>query len=372
MGRPVFTPVFEEAEAVIRDRMLQRVPDTWRKEPGDFIYDAVASSPLEVKTLQANQDYVLKSAFAQYAEGQRLDNKLAEVGLTRAAAIAAIRTLNVNADAGVAILAGHTASTVILDGQGNPVEFTVNDTVNFGVSGTQAVTITCKIAGTIGTVPSGSQFIFLPPIPGVRSIADGGQVVPGADTESDASAWERYDFKVRNPDTGGNKNDYVRWAREVVTVGRAKCIPLWNGPGTVKVLLVGTNFTPALPAVVADVQEYLDPGSAGLGEGKAPCGAQVTAVAATGLPINIVATVIYHPNTDKVAAKAAFTAAVTEYLKTLAFAADPDVVIAQIGSRLIGTYGIANYSGLTLNVSAADVTIGAAEVATLGTVTLNE
>lgn len=376
MARPTFTPVFEESESTIRDRMLSHESlEPWRKEPGDFMYDAVAPSPLEVKQLQANQDYVLKNGFAQYADDEWLDAKLAEVGLTRAAAIKATRVINVEADAGVVIPEGHTVSTVILDGQGNPVEFTVDAAVTFVVSGTLAVALTCKNAGILGNVPNGSQFIFIPPIPGVKTITDGGTVTLGADTESDASAWERYDFKVKNPDTGGNKNDYVRWAGEVAGVGRAKCIPLWNGNGTVKVLLVGTDFKPALQATVDEVQEYLDPmASQGLGAGKAPCGAVVTVTAATDLSIGISAAVTLYEGYLQADVKAAFEAAVDEYLKSIAFINDAGgtplpVVIAKIGSLLIGTEGVSNYSGITLNGAANDVLIGTEEVATKGAVT---
>lgn len=371
--RPTFTPVFEESESTIRDRVVGRVSDAWRKEPGDFIYDAVAPSPAEVKQLQANQDFVLKQAFAQYAEGEYLDRKLAEVGLTRIPAIKTTRSLNIEADAGVIIPAGYSVSTVILDGQGDPVEFTVDNQVTYAVSGTLAVAVTCKTAGVIGNVPDGSQFILSPPIAGVKTITDAGAVTLGADTETDLAAWERYDFKVKNPDTGGNKNDYVRWATEVDGVKKAKTVPRWNGNGTVKVLLIGIDYKPALQAVVDEVQEYLDPGVQGLGEGKAPCGAAVTAAAAADLPIAIAATLTLLPGYTLEGVTTAFNTAFDNYLAGLAFENSPDgnqkpVVYAQVGSLLINTAGVSNYVGLTVNGAAADVAVGAEQVATRGAV----
>lgn len=369
MTRPVYVPRFIEDEKTIRDRIVDRIPDTWRKEPGDFIHDAVAATPLEVQTLQMQADYILRNAHAQYATGEWLDNKLAEVGLTRGAATPNKRLLLIDADAGVVIPKGHTVSVVILDGDSNPVEYTVDDAITYAVAGPLPVAATCKTAGVVGNVPLASQFILLPPLPGVRLITDDGTTVPGADQETDDSAYDRYIFKARNPDTGGNKNDYVRWAQEVTGVGKAKTLPIWNGPGTVKVLVVDTEYVPASVAIVAEVQEYLDPGIQGLGDGKAPCGAAVTVVAATDLPIAITATVSYFDGVDPLEVKAAFEVIVRDYLKSLVFTGG-DVVRAKIGSLLIGTYGVSNYGDLTLNGLAADVTVGAEAVATLGAVTI--
>lgn len=259
MTRPAFKPVYEQAEETVRDRMLARVPDAWRKDPGDFIYDAVAAVPAEIVELQKDQDDILKKGFAQYAGGEWLDLKLAEIGLARIPATAARRRLDINADAGVKIPRGHAASTVTLVSEGNPLQYTVDDEVSFAAPGVKSLSITCKTPGAVGNVLTGTEFIFLPPIPGIKEVTDRGVTVPGQDTESDEDAYGRYEFKVRHPDTGGNKNDYIRWVQPFDGVGKLRVIPRWNGNGTVKIVLVGDDFLPATPAVVANVQEFLDP-----------------------------------------------------------------------------------------------------------------
>lgn len=369
MARPVFTPVYEEDESIISERVLGRIGEEWRKEKGDFIYDAVAPSPLEIKQLEANQDEIIKQSFAQFAEGEYLDYKLSEIGLTRQPATANTRTLSVVADAGVVIPAGHTLSTVVLDTEGNPIEYTVDAVATFAIAGPLVIPITCKLLGIIGNVSSSSEFILSPSIPGVRSITDLGTTLLGEDLEGDESAWLRYDFKVKNPDTGGNKNDYVRWALEVDGVGKAKCIPRWDGVGTVKVVLTGTDYEPASPLVVDEVQIHLDPGSQGLGEGKAPCGAAVTVITATGLSINIAATVELYSGVTLPEVQAAYEAAVKQYLTGIVFT-DNAVAIAKIGSLLISIYGVSNYSALTLNAGTIDIPVGPEQVAILGVVSI--
>lgn len=259
MPRPTFNSVFEENESTIRDRMLDSIDDDWRKDPGDFVYDVIAPSPLEIKQLQINQDQVLKSAFAQYAEGEWLDYLLNDIGLTRKNATPNQRTLNIKAAAGVVIPEGHTLNTVVLDDNGDPLEYTVDETVKYDTETTKAVKVTCSTAGTIGNIAVGSEFIFQPSIAGIKSIVDQGTDILGTDKETDEEAYERYKFKVTHPDTGGNKNDYVRWLQELSGIGDQKIIPLWNGNGTVKVVLLDTNYQPASAALVKEVQEYLDP-----------------------------------------------------------------------------------------------------------------
>lgn len=377
--RPIFTPVFEEGESAILDRVVARVSDRWRAEPGDFMHDAVATTPLEVKQLQINQDYILKSRFAQYAEEGDLDLCLADIGLRRFDATANKRQLTVVGDPGVRIPKTYTLTTVVLDSSGVPLEYTTDAEIVFGVATTtQTVTLTCKTAGAVGNIATGSQFILQPPIPGVSSITDNGTTVPGTERESDAAAWERYKLKAQNPDTGGNKNDYVRWVQDnVAGVGKAISIPRWNGNGTVKVVIVDSDYKPASGAIVSAAQAYLDPiGYQGLGYGKAPCGAVVTAVSAAGKAINIAATVSYSQGADPTAVKAAFEAAVTAYLKALVFSIDQQtgdlypVAYNKIGALLISTPGVENYSGLTVNNGTADVALVLYEVATLGTVTI--
>jgi uncharacterized phage protein gp47/JayE len=369
MARKTFTPVYEEEESVIRDRILARISDVWRKELGDFIFDAVAAVPLEIKQEEIGLDQVLKGRFAQYAEGTELDECLADVGLARGEATYNRRILSLTADAGVVIPAGHTASVVILDVDGNPLEYTVDLLVTFATASTQNVEITCKTAGTAGNVHAGSSFILLPPIPGVRTILDSGTTLAAQDTESDEAAYERFYDKVTNPDTGGNRNDYVRWAELVTGVGRAMCTPRWNGNNMVKVTIVGDDMLPASPELVADVQEVLDPGSTGLGDGKAPAGAQVTVNSASGLVLDIVADVMYEAGYGPSGVAVEFSATIRTYINTLIFTVYP-VLYAKIGALLMATEGVYNQTGLTVNGGTEDIAPAAEQVAVLGTVTI--
>jgi uncharacterized phage protein gp47/JayE len=378
MARNNFQPVFEETETAIRDRMIADVEAAgWRAEQGDFMYDAIAPSAAEIKQLQINQDRILASRFAKYAEGPDLDDCLYDIGLERLPATPNKRALLITADAGVVINAGQVLYSVVLDNQGQPLQYTVDSTVSWATSGAQTVNITCMTPGTIGNLATGSQFILLPPVPGVRTIVDQGTTVVARDVETDEEAWQRYDFKVTHPDTGGNKNDLVRWAQEVEGVGKAKCIPRWNGVNTSKILLVGNDYAPASPTVVADTQAYMDPGAAGLGEGKVPMGNACTVAAAEALEIDIEVTgVQYTTGADPSAVKTEFESAVRDYMKSLVFVLDETtkdplpVVYNRILALLTFTPGVSSFTNITVNGGTSDIPVGDEEVAVLGTVTM--
>lgn len=369
MVRPIFESVFEEDENVILDRMIDRIDDTWRKEPGDFMYDAIATVPQEVIDLQISQDTLLQNMHAQYAEGESLDLLLDEIGLTRFPAVKNQRTVHITADAGVVIPGGHKLVAIVTGEDGNPIEYVINNTATFTTALTMAIPITAVTAGIEANLATGSELSLVPPIAGVRLIVDAGTDIQGRDTESDLAAWQRYDFQVKNPDTGGNKNDYKRWASEVEGVGKAKVFPLWNGNGTVKVVLIDTEMQPISPSLLVTAQNYIDPGSSGRGEGQAPAGASVTAASGIPIALNLSANVVYENGADAVAAKASFTERLRQYLMTVAFT-EPQmpIVYNRVGAMFFETPGINNYSNLLINGGAADIMPGPEEVAVIGTV----
>lgn len=363
---------YEETEETIRERMLERLPENWRKEPGDFIHDAIAATPIEIQQLQINNDETLKAGFAHYAEDEDLDEHLYHIGLTRMQATPNQRNLSVDADAGVVVPKGYLASVVVLDDEANPLEYEVVNAVTFTTAATQLVEIKCLSTGAITNVPAGTEFIFVPPIPGIKQITDAGTTITARDRESNESALARYEYKLAFPDTGGNKHDYVRWSSEIPGVGKVKVISRWQDALKVKILVVDDNYEPATPDIVDDLQTHLDPGSQGIGEGKAPAGAQVFVFAAEALTINITANVVYVPEVDPEPVKAKFIEAVKLYLKSLVLPQGAPLPVSynKIAAQLGAQPEVINFSDLLVNGGAVDVPVTEDQAPMLGAVTI--
>lgn len=66
-------------------------------------------------------------------------------------------------------------------------------------------------------------------------------VIPG---EAEADLRARVLFDIQQPPAGGNKYDYVRWAKESsLLVANAWCVPQGQGPGTVDIIITAVAST---------------------------------------------------------------------------------------------------------------------------------
>lgn len=384
--RPTYTPRFIETATDITKRMVDNIPDTWHKEPGDFIYDAMKTNPAEIIQLEENQDKILRSAFPQYCDDEDLDNHLTLRGLTRTEATNAIRVLSITADSGVKIPQGYTLTSVVLDNDGNPIQYAVRAEIRFtDVATTRDVYAVCHLTGTVGNIPEGSEFVLQPPIPGVRSITDLGIGVAGAERESADEYYTRYLEDIENPDTGGNVNDYKRWvlndfpAETGIVIQKVIVEPRYNGNGTVRVVAIGGDYSVLSPDEITALQNFLDPtGLQGLGYGKAPCGAVVDVSTGEKKYIDITASVDYAPNADHATVLDTFKASVVEYIKSRIFEIDPvtkqlyPIGYNKIASILGNTEGVDNFHDLSVNGGTVDIELAFFDIPELRSVVFNE
>ena len=383
--RPTYVSRFLESGETITKRMIGNIPDEYYKEPGDYIYDAMKTNPPEIIQLEENQDRILRNAFPQYCDDDVLDDHLEMRGVSRHGATYAIRELSVTADPGVRIPQGYTLTSVVLDGDGNPIQFSAQNELQFTEGAdTLLLRAVCHIPGTAGNITTGAEFITQPPIPGIRRIVDNGIIVAGADRESADDYFTRYLDIISHPNTGGNMHDYVRWILDDfpketnIIILKVKVTPRWNGRGTVKVVAIGADYGPLSDEAVATLQNWLDPGSEGQGYGKAPGGACVTVDKGTLLNLNITADVDFTQTADRTAIRQQFEQSVTEYIQSLVFETDsetkqPYPIAYAIVSSLLGTIpGVINFHNLTINGATDDIQPGIYDIPVLSGVVFSD
>jgi len=358
----------DQTYETILQRMLDTLPSDLDKSEGSFIWDALSPAAIELALAAIWAQEVLRRGFAGTTFGAYLDLRCEEHGITRRPAVKATGQVTFTGTPGTVIPAGTQVSTV--GSEAAPAIFFVTKSdATIGAGGTVTVDIEAVEAGASGNVAAGTITMLAQPVAGVTAVTNAAATSGGTDTEDDESLLARLLAKVRNPGTSGNKADYINWALEVSGVSGVQVIPLWNGPGTVKVVLLGTDKKPASADVVQAVQNYIAPTS-GTGEGKAPIGASVTVVAATPVNINVSATVVLTGTKTLEEVQAAFEKALDDYLASIAFASDPTVRYVKIGSLLLDMEGVQDYSNLLVNNGTANVVINLGEVPVRGTVTL--
>ncbi|MFZ7103368.1 MAG: baseplate J/gp47 family protein [Peptococcaceae bacterium] len=321
---------------------------------GSYTNELVSPTALELWKLYDSLNALIPMVYVDETSGEYIDKKAANYGIIRKPGTKAYATLNFTGNDGTIIPQG----TVFLTADG--LEFQTEEAVIIA-DGVAGVVANATDVGEIYNVPAGTitqQIVSISGLSAVTNEAAAG----GTNPESDASLVERLHNYLRKPATSGNIYHYEQWALEVDGVGGVKVVPLWNGPGTVKVLIVGPDKGPVAASVVANCAEHL--------EVCRPIGATVTVLSAEGLVIDVSAAVSFESTTTKAIVQETFAERLAEYLQSIAFDRYK-VVYNRLAYMLLDIDGVIDYTVLTVNGGTADIIIGSDQVPAAGTVVIS-
>lgn len=338
----------------IKEDIISRLSTDIDTREGSFMNDMISAVAYEIWKVYQSLDAVIPIAFVDETSGEYIDKRCAEYGIKRKTGTKAKVTLKLTGTDGTVVPKGKVFLTA--DG----LQFEIDEDVTIK-NGTATVKATAIEVGKEYNVEAGTITRQLVSLSGLLSVTNDEPATGGTDQESDAALVQRlYDF-LQNPATSGNVAHYRQWALEVDGVGAAKVFPLWNGPGTVKVLIVGNDHGPVDETVVQNCAAHI--------EEKRPIGATVTVESAEGLPVNVSATVIIDSTTTVERVKEEFEAALDTYLKSIAFE-KYTLVYNRIAYMLLDIPGVVDYTLLTVNGGTENITIADNQVPVLGTLTL--
>ena len=326
------------------DLMLAFLPDNYDTAVGSFFYDLLYPVAEQMRLRLDTAEAVSDNAFASTAVGEYLDRKAAEQGLSRNSATYAKGILTVTGSAGSIILTGAKFAS-------EDVLYSADEAVTIPDTGFADVSATCVIAGSAGNADAGKICRFPISYPGLTAVTNKAAFTGGYDAEDDNDLRERYFEKVSRPNASGNKYDYISWAKAVPGVGDVQVIPLWNGAGTVKVVITDSDNMPCGSELVNAVSAYI--------EEHRPIGAKVTVVSANTLAVTVSAAVSYD---DKDTALAEITAAVREYLSSIT---DGIIRYSRIGAAVIGCDGVSDYDILKVNNQTGNISFPSTSVPVL-------
>jgi uncharacterized phage protein gp47/JayE len=340
----------------ILERMLARIPDTIDKRQGSVVYDLLAPAAAELAQAYIEMDNVLNLGFADTTYGEYLDRRAAEQGLTRKAAVKAAGQVTFSGPDGTVIPVGTRVST---EGE-NPIYFvtTAEGTIT---SGSVTVDAEAEVGGVDGNVDAGKITVVLGDLSGVVTVTNAQPFAGGINEETDEELLARYKEHVTRPITSGNKFQYEAWAKEIAGIADARCYPLWNGNGTVKVVVVNSEKRSPSASVIQAVADYI--------ETVRTVGADVTVVGVTEVPINVSAMITLANGVTLADAEADIRARITEYFKQIAFY-ETTVRYTAIGNAILDAKGVIDYANLTVNGSVTNVILNDDEVPILGAVNI--
>ena len=260
MAQPEFTmPDFLEDNSAeeIHERMMNNLPDDIDDMPGGFPYDLTMPAALEKDEL-INFHLVrsLMIAYPQYAWGEWLDLHGQQVHLKRHQPVAATGQILVTGTPETEIEAGTVFCTPSVDDEPT-LDFESTEDAVIGEDGTVLINIVAVEAGKDSNVAANTITLMESPLEDVTEVINPEALSGGTDEESDDDYYDRIAAEYDSSLTYlGNDTDYIRWAKEA---GAGDCIVVdaYDGPGTVKLVLVDQNGRPANEALIETVYNYI-------------------------------------------------------------------------------------------------------------------
>ena len=145
---------------------------------------------------------------------------------------------------------------------------------------------------------------------------------------------------------------------EVTGTGDARVFPCYNGPLSVKVVVIDSNKQPADESLIKSVQQHI--------EEEMPFGVRdLSVISASALKINLTVTLSIMSDYIEANVIEMIKANITQYLSDIAFTST-FVSYAKIGSIIIDSEGVLDYENLLVNGDTSNVPIGDEQVAIMG------
>lgn len=328
-------------ETILKN-MLDKVTSDVDKREGSIIYDALAPCAFQLAQSYFMLDNFINLVSGDTAVGEFLDRVVADYGITRKVATSAVRKIVTTDNIDVGTRWGLNDTTYIITD--------IISSNNYKAK--------CEQKGAIGNLYSG----VLDSIDNVSNItATLSDIFSyGTDEETDNNLRDRFYSQIRKPSTSGNADNYIKWALKVPGVGDAKVFPLWNGPGTVKLLVVDNKMC---------INEQLEQKVYDYIETVRPIGATVTVDSPSSKIINVASSIELDGTKTIQEVKTEFIGSLTKYLKDTIFDTY-NISYAKIGSILLATNGVRDYSNLRINNDISNVSIEETGLPIVGTVTL--
>ncbi|WAW14612.1 baseplate J/gp47 family protein [Peptostreptococcus equinus] len=336
----------------LKQEILNKIDLPLAKNEGSFLNELASGFALGNANIYVVLDEIYNRAFLQNAYDDILDARLQEFGYKRKAGTKTVAYITVYGIEGTTVphetvFSYQDKNYVILE-SAEPYVIT-SGAVNILVMAEKEgkdynLTSSIELSCDLNNVDKVTNMV-------IKTI--------GTDPETDDEFRDRFYFMQAHKGTSGNIDDYVNWALEVQGVKTAKCIPLWNGNGTVKVVVMGENGRNVSEDIVTAVKEHI--------EMLRPIGASVTVATPSVLSINVSATVEVQTGFTIDGIKEAFKIVLGDYLNSDV----KEITYTKVGAILSSIEGVVDYSNLLVNTTNKNVKIADDQIGAVGTVLFN-
>lgn len=337
----------------------QQVSNGVIKSEGSLVHNALAAMAYELEKLYIQADWIMKQADPAQADYEHL------VILAAARAVYPDKATNaqVRMEADTDIPVGTRFSL-------SAYNYIVLEELNDAVHNYRMM---CEEAGS---GPNGLLGALTPidHVNGLTTATITELLVAGKDATGRDELYQKYINSFKENSFGGNVADYKERLLSFDGVGGVKIYPVWNGPGTVKGVLLGTDYAPVSSYLVEEIQEAMMP-EPEEGYGITPIGHTATIVSAEGITVNIVTEITFKSGYSWATLQEQIRNAVEEYLlsirKEWTSGGEGDfctVYISRLEAAILNVEGVIDVSQTTINNGSANLVLDSDQVPILGTV----
>lgn len=342
----------QQTYEVIKNRTLDNINLDLDKREGSILNTLASANAMSLAKAYIDMGDIISLGFIEDTFDAYLDKRVNEFGVYRKEGTKATGEIKVTGDEGTVINNGTSFLC-------NDLKFIMLNDVVIGEED-DICYVEAEEVGYKYNLSPNSVFTLTEPINGVKTLNNETAFKNGVDVESDEDLRKRFVKVVNNPSTSGNKSHYEEWALEVNGVGRAIVYPLWNGNGTVKVMIVGNDNKPVDGDIINNTKLHI--------EENMPIGCQLTVTTPTNLNVNVVATVELKEGYETSEIKEEFETKLNEYLKTIT----NELTYSKVYGILVNLLGVGDITSLTINDNTSNIAIAEDKIINVSTIELSE
>lgn len=336
----------------IHKRMMDELPDGIDDTEAGFPWDFTKPTALEIARLvEFNMMETVKIMHYMFSYGIYLDYHAQSYGLERRPAAPASGVLTITGSPSTIIPEGFLFA-VPASGDSAAITFYATEDVMIDHDGNAEVHVAASVPGVSGNVAANTIVIMASPsLSGIECITNKKELTGGSQEEDDETLRQRIKDFLESSDASfvGCDSDYTRWAKEVAGVGNVVVDPEFNGAGTVRVIVFDLNGEPANDYIVNAVNEHIvSPNDRS--KRLAPIGATVTVMTPTIVEVPISCNLTLSVGADYTETVESIKQSIAAYFKS----AHGEIKRNTVGSIIIGTTGVDDYTDLKLNGVAAN------------------
>ena len=335
----------------IRNRILDNTNINIDKREGSFLSNMVSALSEELAKAYINMSDILSLGFIEDNFDTFLDKRVSEFGVYRKQGSKAVGEIKVEGQDGTTVENG----TII---KANGLYFTVLNDIE--LPNDNVIYVEANEVGYKYNLLANTEFELVEKNEKINKLLNEVDFTNGVDIETDEDLRKRFVKVVNNPSTSGNKNHYEEWALEVNGVGRAVIYPLWDGNGTVKVMIIGNDNKPVTEEVIEDCKTHITENM--------PIGCQLTVITPSLLNITIKANIGLKEGYELEDVKLEFEASLNEYLKDVT----NELTYSKVYGLLVNLAGIGDVNNFLINDNNINITISEDKVINISEIILSE